>query len=149
MGQMATRFFVFVFGIVALFSLLFLNIYRGHDLGKLGEMKKILAGPPPGDGPEAHESHAIVTTKAKDRVAAGEVVYTKKGECITCHGVSGLGDVKEKAPRLAGQHGWYIELQLSKFKSKERVNEKMDPYLEKLTEEDFKDVAAYLSQLRP
>jgi cytochrome c553 len=35
-----------------------------------------------------------------------------------------------------------------RMKKGERVNEKMNPYLKKLGDQDFKDLAAYISKLR-
>ncbi|MCY4643154.1 MAG: c-type cytochrome [Bacteriovoracales bacterium] len=79
----------------------------------------------------------------------GYEVYFKKGKCITCHGKKGEGKTSQKAPKLAAQHDWYIYSSLVKFKKRERVNKKMEPYLRNLTESDFKDVATYLSKLPP
>ena len=79
----------------------------------------------------------------------GHEVYFKKGKCITCHGKKGEGKTSQQAPRLAAQHNWYIYDSLRKFKSGERMNQKMRPYLRSLTDQDFKDVAEYLSKLPP
>ena len=79
----------------------------------------------------------------------GYEVYFKKGKCITCHGQKGEGKTSQKAPKVAAQHDWYIYNSLVKFKTKERINKKMDPYLRGLSDQDFKDVAHYLSKLPP
>ena len=79
----------------------------------------------------------------------GHAIYTKKGKCLTCHGKRGEGKASQRAPRLAAQHDWYIYSTLRKFKRRERVNKKMDPYIRNLSDQDFKDVAAYLSKLPP
>lgn len=78
----------------------------------------------------------------------GKMVYTKKGKCLTCHGSDAMGKASQQAPRLAGQHAWYIFTSLKDFKSGERKNTKMLPYIKKLTEEDFQAVAKYLSGLK-
>ena len=70
------------------------------------------------------------------------------GTCIQCHGDKGLGNEEQKAPRIAGQHDWYIYTQLVNFKSKTRKNEKMYPYIKNLSDQDFKDLAAFVSQLK-
>ena len=70
------------------------------------------------------------------------------GTCIQCHGEKGLGLVDQKAPRISCQHDWYIYTQLVNFKSKKRVNEKMYPYIKNLSDQDFKDLAAFVSQLK-
>jgi cytochrome c553 len=75
-------------------------------------------------------------------------IYTGVGECIRCHGEFGQGNPAEEAPLIAGQHEWYIYDQLIRMKKGERVNEKMNPYLKKLGDQDFKDLAAYISKLR-
>ena len=70
------------------------------------------------------------------------------GTCVQCHGEKGLGNVDQKAPRIAGQHDWYILTQLVNFKAKIRQNEKMYPFIKNLSEQDFKDLAAFVSQLK-
>ena len=79
----------------------------------------------------------------------GHEVYFKRGKCITCHGKKGEGKTSQQAPKLAGQHDWYLYGTLVKFRKRERVNKKMDPYLRNLSDQDFKDVAAYLAKLPP
>lgn len=77
----------------------------------------------------------------------------KKGEelykqCITCHGDKGDGNPAQKAPRLSGQHDWYVLKQLQDMKAgKTRKNPVMTPFLNKLSEQDMKDLAAYISKL--
>jgi cytochrome c553 len=70
------------------------------------------------------------------------------GTCIQCHGEKGQGLVEQEAPRIAGQHDWYIYTQLVNFKAKKRINLKMYPYIQKLSEQDYKDLAAFVSQLK-
>lgn len=77
----------------------------------------------------------------------GHNVYFKKGKCITCHGNKGQGKKSQQAPKLAAQHDWYLYEAIWKIKNGERVVEKMLPYLRNLTDQDFKDVALYLSKL--
>ena len=68
--------------------------------------------------------------------------------CIQCHGDKGLGNPKEEAPRISGQFDWYILSQLLAFKSGQRKNEKMMPYIKDLSEKDFSDLASYISSLK-
>lgn len=77
----------------------------------------------------------------------GHAIYFEKGQCFTCHGDRAQGLPEKNAPYLAFQYDWYIETQLKNFKSGERSNPDMIPYIKDLTEEDFKNVAAFLSQL--
>lgn len=88
---------------------------------------------------------ALTTEKLK----RGYSVYFKLGKCSTCHGKYGEGKKSQKAPRLAGQHEWYLSKQLTQMKSGIRVNAKMNPYLKKLSKQDFEDVSHYLSKLQP
>ena len=69
------------------------------------------------------------------------------GKCVVCHGKRGEGKKSQNAPRLGGQHDWYLLTQLENMKSKVRVNKVMDPYIKKLDSQDFKDLAAYISKL--
>ena len=79
----------------------------------------------------------------------GHQIYFKRGKCVTCHGKKGEGKTSQKAPKLAAQHDWYIHSTLVKFKKRERINDKMAPYLRNLSDQDFRDVASYLSKLPP
>ena len=78
-------------------------------------------------------------------VKNGEKLYAT---CIQCHGDKGLGVLEQKAPRIAGQHAWYIETQLNAFKARKRKNPKMYPFIKNLTDKDYKDLAAFVAQLR-
>ncbi len=82
-----------------------------------------------------------------EQLKNGHLLYTKTGKCATCHGKNGEGKVSQKAPKLAGQFEWYLYEQLVAMKNKVRVNAKMNPYLRKLEEKEFKDIAHYLSKL--
>ena len=54
------------------------------------------------------------------------------------------GKKSQNAPKLAGQFDWYILSQLEAMKAGKRVNKVMQPYIKKLSSEDFKDLAAYI-----
>ncbi len=77
----------------------------------------------------------------------GHQVYTKTGKCVTCHGKTGLGKKSQNAPKISGQHDWYLYDQLRNMKSGKRVNKVMNPYLRRLSDQDLKDVSTYLSKL--
>ena len=69
-------------------------------------------------------------------------------QCIACHGEKGDGNPAQKAPRISGQHDWYILNQLQDMKAgKTRKNPVMTPFLNKLSEQDMKDLAAYITKL--
>jgi cytochrome c553 len=80
---------------------------------------------------------------AQDAAKGSELYKT----CVQCHGADGLGDVEQKGPRIAGQFDWYIVTQLNAFKKKERINEKMYPFISQLSEKDFLDIAAHVSKM--
>lgn len=69
-------------------------------------------------------------------------------QCISCHGDKGDGNPAMKAPRISGQYDWYVLKQLQDMKGgKIRKNPTMNPFLAKLSEQDMKDLAAYISKL--
>ena len=87
-----------------------------------------------------------VSTFAAD-AAKGQKLFKK---CMSCHGADGMGKKSQKAPMIAGQYDWYIEAQLKDIKSQKRTNKntkKMYPFVKKLTGQNFKDLAAYISKL--
>tara|TARA_R110000868_G_scaffold59608_4_gene182915 strand:+ start:357 stop:662 length:306 start_codon:yes stop_codon:yes gene_type:complete len=86
---------------------------------------------------------ALSTVRAQD-VAKGEKLFQT---CIQCHGDNGAGLKEKNAPRIAGQHEWYILSSLNAFKSGERKNPEMLPYIKGLSQQDFADLAAYVSKL--
>ncbi len=63
--------------------------------------------------------------------------------CQTCHGARGEGH--GSAPRLAGQHGDYLELQLQAFAMAARVSDPMNRHVWTMTPGQMKAVASYLS----
>jgi len=81
-----------------------------------------------------------------EELKRGHKVYTNSGKCTTCHGNNGEGKKSQKAPRLAGQYNWYLELQLKNMKAGIRSNPIMNPYLKNLTDQDLKDVSLFLSK---
>lgn len=82
-------------------------------------------------------------TFAQD-AAKGKALYAT---CIQCHGENGLGLVEKKAPKIAGQHDWYIVKQVTEIKTGVRKNPEMQPFVAKLSEQDIKDLAAYIITL--
>ena len=86
--------------------------------------------------------------------AKGKQIYLA---CVACHGTEGQGNPQLKSPKLAGLQDWYIFESLKKFKSKERGRGKGDiqgklmqtSVLMLPNEQAMRDVAAYLSTLKP
>jgi cbb3-type cytochrome c oxidase subunit III len=79
---------------------------------------------------------------AKPDAAAGEAKYTAM--CAACHGADGNAGSPEY-PKLAGQHPAYLAKQLAEFKSGKRANAVMSGMAAALSDEDMKNVAAWLS----
>ncbi len=73
-----------------------------------------------------------------------EAGKAKSAACAACHMPDG-NSVNPEWPKIAGQLPNYLASQLRAFKSGERVNEIMDPFLAPLSEQDIEDVAAYFS----
>lgn len=77
-------------------------------------------------------------------VGRGKSLYQT---CIQCHGEKGEGNVAQKAPKLSGQYDWYVIKQITDIKSGTRKNPPMLPFVAKLTEQEIKDLAAYIITL--
>lgn len=88
-------------------------------------------------------SFFTATSFAQD-AAKGKTLFAT---CIQCHGEAGMGNVEKKGPKLAGQHDWYVIKQITEIKSGVRKNPEMLPFVAKLTEQDIKDLAAYIITL--
>jgi len=85
--------------------------------------------------------------------AKGKVIYEngieskKVPACVFCHGLRGVGI--GIFPRLAGQHHQYLVQQIKVFHSDDRPNYAriMKSVVERLSEEEAEQVAAYLQGL--
>jgi len=74
-----------------------------------------------------------------------------KRKCMSCHGKKAEGKKSQKAPRLAGQHAWYIEDQVKLIRDKKRTSghsKRMYPFVKKLTNAEIKELADYLEKLK-
>ena len=82
--------------------------------------------------------------------AKGEALYTNGDAtgnivaCVSCHGAAGNSTITTN-PRLAGQHVAYLVKQLTDFRSPNRNNPIMSPLAKALSDDDIKNLAAYLS----
>ena len=90
---------------------------------------------------------AVVAAPAFSAAAAdlakGQETYG--GVCIACHGEAGKSVLPEN-PVLAQQHPEYLVKQLSEYKSGKRNNPIMLGMAAMLSDEDMKNVSAYLAQ---
>ena len=83
---------------------------------------------------------------AKPDLAAGEAKYA--AVCAACHGADGNSGSPEN-PKLAGQHADYLAKQLAEFKSGKRANAVMSGMSAALSDEDMKNISAWLSTQKP
>lgn len=83
--------------------------------------------------------------------AKGEALYTSGDAsrnimaCVGCHGAAGNSTIAQN-PRLSAQHAEYLAKQLHDFKTPQRNNPVMSPIAKAMTDEDIKNVAAYLDR---
>lgn len=82
--------------------------------------------------------------------AKGEAIYgagipaNNVAACVACHGAAGSSTITQN-PKLAAQHEAYIYKQLADFKGGQRNNAVMGPIAKGLSDDDMKNIAAYLN----
>ena len=93
---------------------------------------------------------SLVRAEDELPIPADEFVY-----CTVCHGVQLMGNSMIKAPRLSGMESWYVENQLRAFKNgwrgkheRDVVGMEMQPMAAALTEEQIKEVSAFVAATR-
>ncbi|QDP01325.1 cytochrome c oxidase subunit II [Thalassotalea sp. PS06] len=82
----------------------------------------------------------------------GETLYKN---CGLCHGANGEGNYALSAPRLAGQHDWYLKRQLQNFSDNIRGAHPQDMFGNQMllmvkslkTDKDLDDIVAYIGTL--
>ncbi|HSN20363.1 MAG TPA: c-type cytochrome [Usitatibacter sp.] len=97
--------------------------------------------------PAPHFAHEKALVDRGQQIWRGGVPATEVPACAGCHGPAGHG-VPAQFPRLAGQYadlslGW-----LKAFAAGTRPNAVMGPIASKLSENDMKALAEYISGLR-
>ncbi len=108
----------------------------------MNEIVAYYSAVPPPKG-SAGESAALV--------AAGKQIYEHGIQsedvpaCGACHGAAGAG--MAAFPRIAGQHPEYLVAQLRAFRSKARDNAIMYANVQHMTDDQMREVAAYLASL--
>lgn len=92
--------------------------------------------------------------KNKDTVALGEKIYRggiaerNVPACAGCHGPTGSG-IPAQYPRIGGQHGDYIEAQMTAFRAGTRTNGPMMMAIAaKMNDKEIKAVSDYVAGLR-
>lgn len=81
-------------------------------------------------------------------VAAGSNLYAK--ECRSCHGADGWGKPDKGIPQLAGQYTQYLWRQIDKYRDGVRIHDPdapEDDILPDFTQEELRDILAYLSRV--
>ena len=86
---------------------------------------------------------AATAVAAEDEFAS---VREALATCVACHGERGASPPLAQYPILAGQHYYYLYLQLKDFKSGARKNDLMVPFVEPLQPEQLKLIATYFSK---
>jgi cytochrome c553 len=102
------------------------------------------------------QAHAAEEQKAVAQAdpAKGEALYTNGDNarnivaCVSCHGAAGNSTITQN-PKLAGQHEAYLAKQLMNFRTPERNNPVMSPLAKALSDDDIRNIAAYLSTQSP
>ena len=95
----------------------------------------------------AHSEYTRVLKATPDPLH-GEQLF---GQCISCHGPDGGGDVNGSAPRIAGQHFRVIAKQVVDFRHGKRWDFRMEGMADShhiTGVQDIADVADYVSRLR-
>ena len=72
----------------------------------------------------------------------------RRPACLACHGENGRWETPE-TPSLGGQPEFYVTVQLLMFRERMRVVELMNETTRGLTDDDLKNLAAFLSKLPP
>ena len=86
----------------------------------------------------------MVPAAAADLVAGKE----KAELCSGCHGESGISQT-ENIPSLAGQPDQFVQWQLVFFRSGTRKSEQMAPIVERINNEDIRNLGGYFASLTP
>lgn len=88
-------------------------------------------------------SSAIAAGAAPGNAEAGKQLAQP---CQACHGADG-NSTAPIYPRLAGQYADYLARALHEYRAGERKNPIMAVYVEKLSDQDINDLAAYFSAM--
>lgn len=96
---------------------------------------------------QANEDHAAPKADA----AKGATLYSTGDAargvtaCLACHGPAGNSSLSQN-PKLSAQHEAYVAKQLHDFKGPNRNNAIMTTIAKALSEDDIRNVAAYVSE---
>jgi cytochrome c553 len=71
----------------------------------------------------------------------------KAAMCAACHGKDGLSR-RPDVPHIAGQSEIYLQAQLHRFRSGERIHPEMNVVAKNLSDEDIGDLVAWYSSIQ-
>lgn len=88
--------------------------------------------------------------RTQDAPSHGDIVAGKAvaALCAGCHGMDGIGR-EPGVPHLAGQYADYIHAGLTRYKTGDGKDERMNAVVAGLADEDMTNVAAYYASLKP
>lgn len=89
-------------------------------------------------------AHANDAPAAAPKADAAKGATLFNGVCSSCHGAEGNAGAPIY-PKVSQQHPEYIVKQLAEFKSGKRANAVMSGFAAALSEDDMRNIAAYLS----
>jgi cytochrome c553 len=81
-------------------------------------------------------------------VGAVGTIHEQAESCAACHGPGGHSSMTE-VPSLAGQPAYYLTLQLTLFRDKQRQSARMSPVAASLSDSDVEQLSAYFAALPP
>ena len=88
------------------------------------------------------------TIRLGERIWRGGIAEKMVPACADCHGPTGSG-IPAQFPRLAGQHGDYLEAQMTAFRSGARANSaQMNAIAAKMSDLEIKAVSDYAAGLQ-
>ncbi len=90
----------------------------------------------------------IELAQSAEKLYRGGDIKRGIAACGACHGPAGEG-VVPIYPRLSGQHATYTEATLREFANGKRTGDVMSSIAAKLTDEEIKALAEYISGLAP
>ncbi len=97
-----------------------------------------------------HLSVALLLGMGGSVPAADEEAGKAKGDtCLGCHGIAHYQNTYPtyRVPKLAGQNAEYIVAALKAYKNGERQHPTMTPQAQSLSEQDMRDIAAWISRM--